>query len=106
MPRPSAKEPFRRASARYVPDRSGCYVLATFEEEVLYIGLATNLRRRLQQHLDNTQKTRATDLGRAVWFFWLETDHLPQLERTWMNSFALQHGKLPALNSIYSPVSS
>lgn len=102
-PCPTDKEPFRRAQTRFVSEKSGCYVLATFEEEILYVGLAKNLRRRFGQHLDTAEKVTATADGRAVWFFWLECTDLEKVERTWMNSHALCHGVWPVLNKVYSP---
>ncbi len=87
---------------RFVPDESGCYVLATFDEDVLYVGLATNLSRRMGQHLDSPEKVNATSLGRAVWFFWVRCDELNKVERTWMNMYAQHHGTFPVLNKIYS----
>ncbi|MEX0955029.1 MAG: GIY-YIG nuclease family protein [Rhizobiaceae bacterium] len=102
-PRPVAKEPFRRAQIRFVSEKAGCYVLATFEEDILYVGLASNLRRRFGQHLDTPEKVAATDNGRAVWFFWLECADLEKVERTWLNSHAIVHGVWPVLNKVYSP---
>jgi hypothetical protein len=77
-------------------------VLATFDEDVLYVGLAKNLGRRMGQHLDSPEKVNATSLGRAVWFFWLSCVELNKVERTWMNIYAQHHGTLPVLNKIYS----
>jgi hypothetical protein len=105
VPLPTNKEAFRRAETRFIKDVAGCYVLANFDEEILYVGLAKNLRRRFVQHLDTAEKVAATALGRAVWFFWLECDDLPKVERTWMNIHQLQHAKLPILNKVYSPTS-
>ncbi|WP_340584146.1 GIY-YIG nuclease family protein [Brucella pseudintermedia] len=102
-PRPQVRELFRLAQMRFVPERSGCYVLATFEEEILYVGLATNLRRRFRQHLDTPEKVKATANGRASWFYWLECADLEKLERTWLNTHALAHGGWPILNKVYSP---
>ncbi|EIM72617.1 hypothetical protein A33O_18244 [Nitratireductor aquibiodomus RA22] len=102
-PRPAAKEPFRRSQMRFVTEKSGCYVLATFDEDMLYVGLAKNLRRRFGQHLDTPEKVTATANGRAVWFFWLECADLEKVERTWLNSHALAHGAWPILNKVYSP---
>lgn len=105
QPRPMHKESFRRANQRFVSERAGCYVLATFEEDILYVGLASELRRRFGQHLDTVEKVEATPQGRAVWFFWHECNDLQVVERTWMNTYILQHGVLPVLNKVYSPTS-
>lgn len=104
-PSPLHKELFQRRSLRFVPESPGCYVLATFEEDILYLGLANHLRRRLAQHLDTPEKTKPTQQGRAFWFFWFECEELHQVERTWMNMHVLEHGTLPILNKLYSPTS-
>jgi GIY-YIG catalytic domain len=88
-----------------IPAARGCYVLANFREEVLYIGLAIDLRRRFGQHLDSPEKIAPTSLGVAVFFYWLESPDTNKLERTWMNIHQLAEGKLPVLNSVYSPTS-
>ena len=72
---------------------------------MLYIGLAENLRRRMNDHLDSPSKASETRLGRAVLFHWLETADTNKVERTWMNIHAQSEGTLPLLNKVYSPVS-
>jgi hypothetical protein len=105
VPKVLAREPFRRDCYRFVPAKPGCYVLTTFGGDVLYIGLTKNLRRRLEEHLDNSQKTLATGVGRAVFFNWRETPDLQKVERTWMNIHEIAEARLPILNSVFSPVS-
>ena len=105
MPKPEKREAFKRNRERMIPAATGCYVLANFREEVLYIGLAVDLRRRFGQHLDSPEKIAPTPLGVAVFFFWLESPDTNKLERTWMNIHQLAEGKLPVLNSMYSPTS-
>lgn len=105
MPRPHTSEPFRRSRVRFIPDKSGCYALTTFELEVLYLGLTVNLRRRVDEHLDSTSKTKLTPHGRAVLVYWLDTAEVNKVERTWMNIHLLAEGRLPILNSVYSPTS-
>lgn len=103
VPQPPRFETFRRDRERFVPEASGCYVLTTFSRVVLYLGLAQNLRRRLNEHLDNPGKTKETKLGRAILFFWIETPDIYSLERAWMNTHIQHEGALPELNKIYSP---
>lgn len=91
------------AKAKFVPAGSGCYVLTTFEEHVLYVGLAVNLRRRFIEHLDNPEKTKLTAEGRATKFHWLETSDIQRVERTWLNIHVNAEGRFPILNKIYSP---
>jgi hypothetical protein len=105
IPRPAECETFRRDRMRYIPEESGCYVLATFLGVVLYIGLTNNLRRRMGEHLDNPQKTAETPLGRAVLFHWALGENTNQIERTWMNLHIQNEGAMPLLNKVYSPVS-
>jgi len=69
------------------------------------VGLATNLRKRMNDHLDASGKTSPTEKGRAVLFHWLETREINAVERTWMNIHIQHEGMLPVLNKIYSPVS-
>lgn len=102
LPPPTAKTAFLALKSRLVPNESGCYVLATFELDVAYIGRAVNLKRRMLQHLDNEEKIKEYDFGRAVWFYWLEHDRTERLERTWMNIHLENEGVLPPLNKIYS----
>jgi hypothetical protein len=104
-PAPTAKCLFKRKEQRLVPDAAGCYVLTTFEGEVLYVGLSVSLKSRLGQHLDDKRKTGPTSLGRAFFFHWVERTDLERVERTWMNTHTLHEGKLPELNGAYSPVS-
>lgn len=105
IPRPLEREAFRRAKLGFMPDCSGCYVLATFEGAVLYVGLARSLRRRMKDHLDSPMKTGETEQGRAVFIYWIATEDLQKIERTWMNMHELVEGRLPILNRVYSPVS-
>lgn len=106
-PKPTDKVQFKLASFKVVPQENGCYVLTTFDNEILYIGLATNLNNRFKQHLDNPEKTNPTLEGKAIWFHFTTFDpkNLPKLERTWLNQFSNKHGRLPILNKVNSPVS-
>lgn len=105
VPLPASSEPFRRNRERFIPSRPGCYVLTTFERNVLYIGLTVNLRRRVNEHLDSAAKTELTAHGRAVLFHWTQTAEINKIERTWLNIHLLNEGCLPILNSVYSPTS-
>lgn len=86
VPLPTHHETFKRNRERFVPSTSGCYVLTTFESDVLYIGLSVNLRKRMNDHLDSPQKTRTSKNGRAVFFHWLESANINKIERTWLVS--------------------
>jgi hypothetical protein len=105
LPKPDNFKIFRRSHEKFIPERPGCYVLVTFSLDVLYVGLATNLRRRMANHLDDDDKTSPTSLGRATYFYWLETREIQMVERTWMNVHIQHEGLLPPLNKVYSPIS-
>ena len=104
-PSPNRRENFLRNRQRFIPDKSGCYVLTTFQDEILYVGLTENLWRRFGEHLDDPQKTSKTENGRAFFFHWLECDELNKVERTWQNECEIADGVLPILNRLKSPVS-
>ena len=102
-PKPSRSEPFRRSCERFFTEAAGCYVLTAFDGRVLYVGLADNIRRRVNQHLDSPAKTNATTEGRAVFVHWMETKETNKVERTWMNVHISNEGRLPILNLVFSP---
>src|SRR5581483_11879920 len=104
VPRPSSCDSFHRRRCRFVPESPGCYVLTTFTNVVLYVGLTVNLRRRMNEHLDSPKKTGETRFGRAVLFYWCEMSELNthKVERTWLNIHLEHEGVVPVLNSIYS----
>jgi excinuclease UvrABC nuclease subunit len=90
-----------------VPDKPGCYALATYSGDVLYVGLATNsIRARMGSHLDTEEKRKGTDLGIPFWFHYLVVDSqkVAAIERGWMNQAILADGETPALNKLYSPL--
>jgi excinuclease UvrABC nuclease subunit len=106
-PLPTNKLLFKLSSYRSVPQESGCYVLTTFDGEVLYIGLTDNLYRRFHEHLDNPEKTSPTSAGKAIWFYFTCYDNanLQKLERTWLNQCSALYSNLPILNKVNSPIS-
>lgn len=106
-PTPKDKVQFKLASYKSVPQVNGCYILTTFDNEILYIGLAINLNNRFKQHLENPEKINPTSEGKAIWFYYTTYDskNLPKLERTWLNQFTNIHGQLPILNKVNSPIS-
>lgn len=104
VPSPSRHEAFRRNRGNFVPEVSGCYVLTSFSREIMYVGLAKNLRRRFIQHLDSPDKVSVNKLGRALLFWWYTSTDINKVERTWMNIHLLEEGALPVLNKVYSPV--
>jgi excinuclease UvrABC nuclease subunit len=107
FPQPTDRVHFKLASFKLVPKQTGCYVLTTFDDDILYIGKSGKLNGRFKQHLDNPEKTNPTKEGKVIWFYFTMYDpkNLPKLERTWINQFEAMHGRLPMLNKINSPVS-
>lgn len=101
-PLPKDRVHFKLAFFKSVPKGTGCYVLTTFDNDILYIGLSNNLYDRFKQHLDSPEKTNPTTEGKAIWFYYITFDqnNLPKLERTWLNQFTSIHGRLPILNKI------
>jgi hypothetical protein len=106
IPLPGHKIRFSLADYKLVPKGSGCYVLSTFDNQILYIGMATEFMSRFAKHLDTPEKVQPTADGKAIWFHYLEypTLQIAQLERTWLNQFANNHGRRPILNKVDSPV--
>ena len=96
---------FKRSEYQKIPTVAGCYVLSTFQDDVLYIGQAVSLNRRFLEHLDNPEKTHPTAEGKAFWFHFLEydTDKIGVLENTWLQTFEMTEGRLPILNKVHSP---
>lgn len=106
IPPPPHYKPFRRDKEKFIPKEAGCYVLTTFEDVVLYIGLTENLQRRFAQHLDDPQKIKPTENGKASKFYWVEEkNNFHKIERSWLNRHEELEGVLPILNKIKSPVS-
>lgn len=105
-PLPKNKIQFKLSFYKSVPKISGCYVLTTFDDDILYIGLSENLNTRFQQHLESPEKFKPTNNGKAIWFHFIEYDkiNLSRLERTWINQFVEIHSQLPILNKINSAI--
>ena len=105
LPKPDNKVLFDRSKYRSVPQSAGCYVLTNFSEDALYIGKTSDLHRRFQEHLDDSQKTGLTPEGRAFWFFYLqcEDDNLDLLENSWLNDYEIRNGQKPILNKMGTP---
>lgn len=104
-PLPTEKLRFDFSQSKFLPEGAGCYVLAHFSGRILYVGLTNNLRRRIEEHLGNEEKSNKTDHGRAFFVYWRVTEDTGRVERTWMASHMAVEGELPILNKIFSPVS-
>lgn len=91
---------------KFVPQEPGCYVLTTFDGDVLYVGLTDQLHRRFAEHRDTKEKCQPTEQGTAFWFYYLpcELKELERIERTWLNIHVECHGVRPILNRVDSPI--
>lgn len=105
-PEPMGKVQFDFSQTAMVPEDSGCYVLATFRGDILYVGQSANIARRMGQHLDDPAKRATTPSGKAFWFYYelCKSHCLDGLERGWVNAHTLKEGGLPFFNKIHPPV--
>lgn len=96
----SDRAPFRLSENLRVPQKSGCYILASINDDVIYIGQSVNLCQRMQQHLDNPRMTAQTALGVASWFYFgLWDEHeIDVIETRLLFNFKATEGSLPPLN--------
>lgn len=106
VPRLNNRFEFSLRYRKLVPNEAGCYVLAAFDDEILYLGLTENLHRRFAEHRDNREKCGKTSQGTAFWFYYLTCPQkeLNRIERTWLNQHDDLHKVWPVLNKVYSPV--
>ncbi len=106
IPQPQSRVRFSLSNWKLVPKSSGCYALTTFDGVILYLGLSENLHRRFSEHRDTDAKRLPTQSGLATWFYYLlcDSEQLNRVERTWLNEYVTEHGVLPVLNKINSPV--
>lgn len=97
--------PFNLYCYNTIPKIVGCYILASINREILYIGQTNNLFRRFQEHLSSPQKTRCTAYGRVIWFYYFgcKEQELDRLERSWLNQYLEHHGDLPVFNKVHAP---
>jgi excinuclease UvrABC nuclease subunit len=106
VPKVGNRVQFSLKHRKFVPKDAGCYVLPTFEGDVLYVGLTDNLHRRFGQHRDVKEKCNPTTQGMAFWFYYLpsQAKEINRIERSWLNQHESLHGTFPILNKISSPV--
>lgn len=107
IPYPTNRLLFAWSQQPHIPALPGCYVLATFSGEVLYVGLASvSIRDRMAKHLDTGEKRAIGPLGAAYWFYYhlCSSEKVASIERGWMNTSILETGARPPLNKIDSPL--
>lgn len=89
------------------PPESGCYVIAAFHDDILYIGQSVKIGARMKSHLEDGRKCRRAPAGVAYWLYYLvceSADELNALERGWvLQHMAREGGKLPPFNKIMPP---
>jgi hypothetical protein len=107
MPAPEHRTQFAWSHHVTVPEQPGCYALATYAGDVLYVGLATtSIRSRVGTHLDTRLKRQGTEIGVPFWVHYLvrPAADVNRIERGWMNLAILEDGEMPPLNRVYSPL--
>lgn len=104
-PQPEDRVRFSYSGLRGAPRESGCYALAVFDGEILYIGQATSIRKRMERHLSEGVKTRLTRWGVAFWLYYklFPDQDLNNLENGWINEYKIREGRLPFFNKVSPP---
>lgn len=107
-PRPAERILFKSWQQRIAaPQQRGCYVIASVDEDILYIGQSEEISERMNDHLTNPRKRQLTSEGVAYWFYYTvcETgDDLNALERGWVLQYQGREGKKPPFNKVMPPV--
>ena len=106
-PQPNHQIRFAWSHHKTASIQAGCYVLATYNNDVLYVGLATkSIQSRMGSHLDTPAKRVGDTYGVPFWFYYVEraANEVGSIERGWMNQSILIDGKMPSLNKVYSPI--
>lgn len=93
---------FRLSEEYRVPEISGCYVLASIEDDVIYIGESVNLNRRMQEHLADPRMNQRTSFGLANWFYYQQypKEEISNTETLLLFNHKAIEGRLPPLNRI------
>lgn len=88
-----------------ISDCSGCYVLTNAGGDIVYIGQAVSVLRRVADHFDSSKRVALTVYGRVSMVYWRPEDStkLSGLERGWVEAVRLREGVLPPLNLVSAP---
>ena len=90
------------------PPESGCYVITTFHDDILYIGQSVRIDSRMKDHLEDNRKRQRAAGGVAYWLYYFvceSTDELNDLERGWvLQHMAREGGSKPPFNKVMPPV--
>lgn len=87
-------------------DCAGCYCLTNASSDIIYVGQAVSVRRRLIQHFDSPKRDALTAFGRISRAWWRieQLERLSALERGWLEAIRLRDGSLPPLNRVSAPM--
>ena len=89
------------------PLEVGCYVIATYHEDILYIGQSVRIGDRMKSHLEDTRKRQKAPGGVAYWLYYFVCENageLNELERGWVLQYkAREGGALPPFNKVMPP---
>lgn len=106
QPQPESRRRFAYPELTELPATAGCYILATVDDYIVYIGQSDNIATRVAGHFNNPEKRAATSRGVAFWCYYGCTEKLKlnAMERGWLNQYEITEGKLPHFNKQRAPV--
>jgi hypothetical protein len=89
-----------------IVDCTACYCLTNAAGDIIYVGQARSVMRRLCQHFDSEKRSALTGYGRVsrVWWRPVPLANLNALERGWLEAIRLRDGCLPPLNRTGAPI--
>ena len=89
------------------PPAAGCYVIAAFNDDILYIGQSVKIGERMKSHLEDSRKRRPAAGGVAYWLCYHVCEDkakLNALERGWViQHMAREGGAMPPFNKVMPP---
>ena len=95
---------FSLASLGVTPEVAGCYVLSSFQGDILYIGKTKSLHKRLEQHCNDLEKQQRSPVGVVQFMYYrvCSAAEMTELERAWTAQFAMRNkGALPHFARIW-----
>ena len=107
FPTPIFVGAFDYTNVARLPNTPGCYVLTNASSDIVYLGQAVALRKRILQHLEAGRHRDLTPYGRASLLCILGIEDPVSLsahERGWLNQCLLADGVLPPLNKVEAPL--
>ncbi|NOK11888.1 GIY-YIG nuclease family protein [Corallococcus exercitus] len=106
VPAPQHHAFFDLYALNRIADCAGCYCLTNANGDILYVGQAVSVQRRLIQHFGSPKRNELTPHGRVSRVSWREEGalRLSALERGWLETIRLKDGALPPLNRVSAPL--